>query len=58
MATKKIRSRKTRSGSESKQKNEDSFTLNNDKLCRKLDLKLKKIDVKNYCYELSSKYFK
>jgi dTDP-4-dehydrorhamnose reductase len=41
-----------------KQKNEDSFTLNNDKLCRKLDLKLKKIDVKNYCYELSSKYFK
>ena len=41
-----------------KQKNKDSFTLNNDKLCGKLDLKLKKIDVKNYCYELSSKYFK
>ena len=40
-----------------KQKNNDSFTLNNDKLCKKLDLKLKKTDVKNYCYELSSMYF-
>ena len=38
-------------------KNNDSFTLNNDKLCKKLDIKLKKIDVKSYCYELSSKYF-
>lgn len=40
-----------------KKNNNDSFTLNNDKLCRKLDIKLKKIDVKKYCYELSSKYF-
>ena len=40
-----------------KKNNNDSFTLNNDKLCRKLDFKLKKIDVKKYCYELSKKYF-